>query len=306
LVFSASLILVFVIFVAGCIGPDYVPYHQIVLVKLTPDGIVEWSKVIDTGRDQKAHNIIQTSDGGFAIYAEIADVQSYGVYLDHLLRLSDSGKLLWDRNLYELGCGPDILIPTTRGGIVTAWRGTICRFDAGGNNVCTYATGIDLKVDENGNLVNATSLDCPANSKNKCMDLVENNCFPVRINNASAKPLNTTQAGTVTDAHVLNNASRVAIQTGDGGYFSAGFGKGGRYEVIYFAKARTGVLMAVKLNPDGTIAWEKHVPNVAVNQVDRVIQTSDGGYVIMSEHDKFYDTWLDELFSGEWLTPHFS
>jgi len=39
-----------------------------------------------------------------------------------------------------------------------------------------------------------------------------------------------------------------------------------------------GGLDIIKLRPDGSMEWKKSVPDVTVNIVKRIIQTSDGGY----------------------------
>ena len=43
----------------GCTGLDYVPNHDIVVLKLTPDGSIEWTKVIDNGFDDEAEDVVE-------------------------------------------------------------------------------------------------------------------------------------------------------------------------------------------------------------------------------------------------------
>ena len=55
---------------AGCIGRDYVPNRDIVVLKLTPDCSLEWTRVIDDGFDDAALDLVEISGGGYAIAAQ--------------------------------------------------------------------------------------------------------------------------------------------------------------------------------------------------------------------------------------------
>jgi hypothetical protein len=75
------------------------------------------------------------------------------------------------------------------------------------------------------------------------------------------------------ERRILPNASIKLITSKDGGYFSAGspsvyyalYPNDTYYSVEQYGKAPTGNLHAIKLNPDGTKAWEREIPDIALN-----------------------------------------
>ena len=90
-------------------GQDYIPNHDIVLIKVTPTGSLEWSKIIDTGKDDTANMIIPTNDGGAVIPAHLTNRWS-------LIRFSKDGSIVWDKDLVESGCF-EVLLPSCETGI---------------------------------------------------------------------------------------------------------------------------------------------------------------------------------------------
>ncbi len=76
-----------------------------------------------------------------------------------------------------------------------------------------------------------------------------------------------------TDSADYTGYPRSMIRTSDGGYAFTGYTKATGYEDI----------IAVKLNPDGSVAWAKRFRPTANDYGDRgysMVQTSDGGYLI--------------------------
>jgi len=114
-----------VLLAAGCLGNDYSPNRDIVVIKLSSNGSLEWSKIIDQGGDDKASMMIPTSDGGVIIPA------NYGT----LIRVSKDGATVWEKNFVDSGCVMEVLAPLRDGGFVTAGGGysAVCKFDTDGN-----------------------------------------------------------------------------------------------------------------------------------------------------------------------------
>jgi hypothetical protein len=52
---------------SGCCNLDYVPNHDIVVLKLAPDGVLEWTRVVDRGSDNEGKDLVELPDGGYAI-----------------------------------------------------------------------------------------------------------------------------------------------------------------------------------------------------------------------------------------------
>jgi len=89
--------------------------------------------------------------------------------------------------------------------------------------------------------------------------------------------------GTITGRQELIVASRIVIPAADGGYFSAGFSPAKEG----FAYRDTGAYggdeaHALKVRADGSREWETAITDVRPDTIEKVIQTSDGGYVILA------------------------
>ena len=98
------LVMVAVLMAAGCVGWDggkYTHDQDILITKLNPDGIIVWTKLIDTGKYDYAQDFFQTSDGGFIIVGGKGEIVCDGYpssYIPHITRLSSNGDVLWERD----------------------------------------------------------------------------------------------------------------------------------------------------------------------------------------------------------------
>jgi hypothetical protein len=95
--------------------------------------------------------------------------------------------------------------------------------------------------------------------------------------------------GSVSTPRVID-AGVVTTWTDDGGYIFAAFpadgGISGYRETIY-ERADRYRLHATRLDRDGTLIWDREIQGVVANQIKKVIQTSDGGYVILAVNDNY-------------------
>jgi len=121
------LVMVPVLLAAGCLGEDYVPDHDLIVIKLASDGTLAWSQNINKEGDDKASILIPTSDGGAVIPENYFS----------LLRLSTNGETLWERNFMDSGCMVDSFIQLRDGSFLTgsSATGVICKIDMDGNLV---------------------------------------------------------------------------------------------------------------------------------------------------------------------------
>jgi hypothetical protein len=148
------LVLCFVIagllFTAGCIGCMFLPCYEsggrpdndIVIVKLTPAATVEWSKVIDSGMNDRASQIIQTPDNNFVIYYDAGIGESRGPPFVGLIKIANGNEIAWKIPILEKGCGNRMIIG--RNGDLIAYGGqNICRINADGRVVWNRTTNFN-------------------------------------------------------------------------------------------------------------------------------------------------------------------
>lgn len=83
---------------SGCCNLDYVPNPDIVVLKLTPAGSLEWTKVIGHGYgfDDPTGDLVELPDGGYAIAGQTADAR-LAPPRPVLIRLSPDGAVMWER-----------------------------------------------------------------------------------------------------------------------------------------------------------------------------------------------------------------
>jgi hypothetical protein len=91
-----TLVCLWLVLSAGCIGADYVANRDIVVIRLHPDGTTAWTRVIDTGFDDSGRDLVDTPDGGLVI-AGGRTSQRIGIPSSRLVRLTPEGRVLWDR-----------------------------------------------------------------------------------------------------------------------------------------------------------------------------------------------------------------
>lgn len=322
----ALVLLAAMLLAAGC---DETPSKDIVVIKLTPNATLSWSKVIDTGDEDTAEEIIPASDGGFVISAGLYGMDHPQGRYPYLIKFSRDGNFLWNRSTYELNCDYGTLTNNPNGEIITVAGNDFCRFNSDGelisNETISHIGGIsyhslreygftnaptsviELKnkrgyivvvqnqsyhpfsvfLDLNSTFINATPLETlPEISPSAVIDLQwEYKDIP---HNLPYQVVFFDREGNAVARQILYNTSSITTQTDDGGYISAGFMDSSQFLSPYtHSKATEGNLHLTKLFPNGTLQWDTTIPNVTINEAVGIIQTSDGGYAILCENNKY-------------------
>ncbi len=138
-----TLVFLLMVLSVGCIGADYVANRDIVVIRLDPDGTTAWTRVIDTGYDDSARDLVETPDGELVIAGGRIS-QRIGLPSPRLVRLSPEGTVIWDR------------VPGNESGELTAVTlapdgdyaavshdGRIWRIDTNGNVRWSRGTGLE-------------------------------------------------------------------------------------------------------------------------------------------------------------------
>jgi hypothetical protein len=137
----AGTVLLIVLFILTC-GCDYVPNHDIIVMKLHPDGSAAWTRTLDTGFDDTAGDIIETHEGELVIAAGNAS-REYESPSPKLTRLAADGTLLADIPCPSLSGELTSLIQTRDGNLSAAtYDGEVRRFDRDGNLIGATPTGM--------------------------------------------------------------------------------------------------------------------------------------------------------------------
>ncbi len=229
-----------------------------------------------------AQSITQTSDGGYAVTG-----YTYGFgagSADFLvLKLNPDGSLAWARTFGGAnGEWLHSMIQTADGGYAVI--GETWSFGAGGADLLL------LKLDPDGSIAWARTFGGTANDWVYQITQTADGGYAVAggtdnfgAGGADALLLKLGPDGSLAWARTFGGTGHDYVcsvnQTADGGYVVAGgtnsFGAG------------SFDLLALKLNPDGSVVWARTFGGVSDDYAGSLIQTSDGGYAVAGRTASF-------------------
>jgi len=257
---------------AGATESFGVGYYEVLVLKLTGSGGIQWARTFGGTANDEARSIIQTSDGGYAIAGA---TYSFGAGNTDLivLKLTSSGGLQWAKTFGEANseCGYSI-IQTSDGGYAVA--GYTQSFGAGNDDLLV------LKLTSSGGLSWAKTFG--GTNYEDAWSIIQTTDGGYAVGGVSSISgynflfMKLSSSGALEWARTFGrtNSEYVysIIQTSDGGYAVAGstqsFGTGG--EDFLFMKLSSG----------GALEWARTFGGMADDQASSIIQTSDGGYAI--------------------------
>jgi len=251
---------------------------------IVSNGQKTFEKTLGGSGDDYARSVTQTIDGGYIVagYTSSFGIGNYDVYV---LKLDSDGSIAWQKTLG--GAGDDYassIQQTTDGGYIVA--GATTSFGAGNGDVYV------LKLNPDGSLAwqktfGGSGFDI-ANSVQETRDggyivagytdsfgAGSRDVYVLKLNSDGSLAWQKTFGGSDYD-YALS-----VTQTTDGGYIVAGstasFGAG--WEDAY----------VLKLNSDGSLAWQKTFGGNGYDFADSVTQTADGGYIVAGLTSSFGD-----------------
>ena len=247
------------------------------VLKLYPDGNIQWQKAYGGGAADCAYSIQETADGGYIV----SGVGSFGTGGDDfwVLKLDSTGEVQWQKsyggNGQESAC---FIQETTDGGYILA--GTSKSLGAGLRN-CDFWL---LKLGSSGNIQwqkgYGGSGDDRLYSVQETTDegyiiAGTTNSFGTGINNYDFWVLKLGAEGNVQWQKSYGGGSDdyaySAGQTFDGGYIVAG-------ETKSFGAGNSD-LWVLKLTPGGDLEWQKAYGSSGAEYANSIEQTSDGEYI---------------------------
>jgi uncharacterized delta-60 repeat protein len=256
--------------------------NDVFVLKLNPDGTVAWQKTYGGTGSDVANSIQQTTDGGY-IVAGFSTSFGAGGNDAWVLKLNSDGTVAWQKTYG--GTGADIAYSvgqTTDGGyIVSGYSGS---FGAGDNDYWILKLNSDGSVAWQ-NIYGDTGHDY-ANSVQQTTDggyivagystsfsAGDSDAWVLKLNPDGTLAWQKTYGGTGWDG------ANSVQQTTDGGYVVAGFSNS--------FGAGSDDYWVLKLNPDGTVSWQKTYGGTGWGRAYSIQQTTDGGYILAGETDSF-------------------
>lgn len=307
------------------------------VVKLSPTGVVEWSKALGGTGNEVATYVIQSADGGYVI-AGFSSSNDGDVTGNHgnddawVVKLDSAGNLLWQKSLggnnndaataiqqladggYIVGCyaisenNGDVMISH---GAAEYW---VVKLSSTGSiewSLClggqSYDYAHDIHQTSDGGFIvggNSYSVDGNVTGNHGNMDY-----WVVKLDTIQQLEWQKALGGTGTD--LLSSV----IQTNDGGYITTGhvYSQDGDVAGSGFHGPFMNDFWVVKLNNTGVIQWKRALGGSGNDLAQSIQQTADGGYIVfgfttsldgdVTNNHGYYDYWmmkLDSLGNTQW------
>ncbi len=274
-------------------GPDWDAW----VVKLNKDGTVAWQKTYGGSGTDTANSIQQTADGGY-IVAGSTDSAGAGNHDVWVVKLNADGTVAWQKTYGGSGADYAFSIQQTAdGGYIVA--GSTASSGAGNDDAWV------LKLNADGSVAwQKTYGDSGYDRANSVQQTTDGGYIVAGYADSSDTGvgydvwvLKLNADGTVAWERTYGGSSAdqafAVQQTADGGYIVAG------YTDSSFGAGSHDALV-LKLNADGTVAWQKAYGGSSADQAFAVQQTADGGYIVAGRTYSFgtgsgYDAWVLKL-----------
>lgn len=268
------------------------------LFKVTSDGTVQWQKIFEGPFWESARSAVQTSDGGYLVLA-MRDLSASNNFDPWLLKLDANGDLgppgTWQKTFGAAGWeGAERLRQTADGGYIML--GSTDSFGAVDDDLWV------VKLDSLGNITwekryGATGLESDHDIKQTAdggyIISAETNSFGA--GGWDSLVLKLDSAGDIqwakTHGGLNDDYSHWVEITSDGGYIIGG-------GTMSFGALNYDA-WGLKLNPDGTIVWQKRYGTPSDDWEAYIHQTADGGYLAAATTNSLGgdDVWLLKLNS---------
>jgi len=220
------------------------------LVKLDDNGDLEWQKTYGGSKDDQGQQVIQTSDGGYAItgYAMSDDgdgSNNEGFHDNWVLRLDATGTILWEKSFGFSGHDHSYdLVETADGGFFFSGFLDVTSSNGEGSTDKSSLTAHGVgefwgtKIDADGNL--------------------EWRKFFGGTN---------------------NDRSFGVVNAHDGGYVLAGASESDDFDISNPKGSYD--FWVVKVDKNGNFVWENSFGGTGIDQAQDIMATPDGGYIIV-------------------------
>ncbi len=273
-------------------GGYAVSCHDTRILRLDKEGETVWETYV--GEDinpygEYTQSIIQTSDGGFVV---VGGTRSRGPHYHGdawVIKLDGNGVVSWNRAFGgNESDGAYTVLQISNGGGYAVGGYT----DSRGEERDIWIIGLDTM----GNMIWDRTLGSPWFDSFYSMQETSAGCLGIIYGKVTGKFIETEEViidnkGNVKEKRTLN-ASNPIIRTSDGGYIFAGFPICEGYINNIYCGTPNGPfnVHTVKLDGSGMVEWETSLDlNLCGGGAICIIQTSDGGYVVLGIAENPYD-----------------
>ena len=221
------------------------------LLKFDDASNLQWQKTYGGSDDDRGTDIIQTSDGGFAIFgfsqSNDGDItENAGASDFWILKLDASGTISWQKSYGFSGADDGIsLIETNDNGYLL--------------------TGV-LDVTASGGL---------GNSKTIATKHAGGDYWAIKLNAIGDKQWSKFYGGTFTDTPYD------AIQTSDNGYILVGSSDSNDVDISNTKGSYD--FWVIKISEAGILEWEKSFGGTEIDEARGIINTNDGNYIVVGD-----------------------
>ena len=222
------------------------------LLKFDSNNNLQWQKAYGGTDDDRGSDIIQTSDGGYAITgfskSKNGDVaQNAGASDFWVSKLNTSGAIIWQKSFGFSGADNGISIIQT-------------------NDNGFLLTGV-LDVSASGGEGNSKSLLAKKHAGG--------DYWAIKIDASGNKAWSRYYGGTFTDTPYD------AIQTEDNGYII--IGSSDSNDVDISANKGSYDFWVIKISETGTLIWEKSFGGSEIDEARAITKSNDGNYIIVGD-----------------------
>lgn len=294
---ALCIVMVAVLLVAGCIGGDCPqPKYTPIITKVSQNGNHIWTKIIDTGVDNRANDMIVTSDGCVVIAGSVATKTSpcNKEVRPNIIRLSGNGDVVWDRTFENNGESSLSIIQIDEENFLTALNnGEILMLNKDGKTIWNNETGGDnqywsiietsdrsfvfsgsniMKMDRNGNIqFRQPLLNDTLNNYNPIFELSDNHHYLM------GSGIRDKNGGYIVNLSQMDNEGKLIdsiILSYTGNFVRYPFYKTqNEYIGLYSDDLVYDKIGILHLNPDGKI-----INQSIINGSFSIIPTADFGY----------------------------
>ena len=267
-------------------------YYDIWLIKVDTNGEEQWNRTIGGTKDDWGKSVIETSDGGYLVTGGTESNTTSTFWADVILvKTNNSGNISWNKHLggdhYEYGSQ---VIETIDGNYSLV--GTTSSYGPGGRDVWF------LKTNKSGDIIHNITYGTTHEEYGDSIYQTNDNGYIIvgssdyfSIKNDDVWLIKTNETGSIqwniTFGSNNEDFGRSVEQTPDGSFIVTGY--------TTVANGNLDLILA-KINNTGQLQWNRDYGGLEDDYGMKVIQTSDGGYLISGTTESYganlRDIWL--------------